>query len=146
MSTYVYLVCEDHSPPIRAVDESGQHLHDLPQLRADIANRDSLVAAHNDDMTTESYFRRNTIRFLVTHPHCRLSIVDEHGVAHSLTDEESPAAGRETRVSQEDFDDLASELAEAFHDVGTPIALGLRDQVAGRLLESTWFARVRGRR
>ena len=86
MSTYIYLVCEDHNPPIRAECESGQHLHDLPQLRADIANRDALVAAHHDDMTTDDYFRRNTIRLLVTHPHCRLSIVDEFGVNHPLTE------------------------------------------------------------
>lgn len=46
-------------------------------------------------------------------------------------------------VTQEEFDDLASALAEVFHDVGMPIALGLRDQIAGRLIESPWYAGVR---
>ena len=31
MSTYIYLLCRDHSPAIRADGESGQHLSDLPQ-------------------------------------------------------------------------------------------------------------------
>ena len=31
MSTYLYLVCLDHTPPLRAASESGQHLYDLPQ-------------------------------------------------------------------------------------------------------------------
>ncbi len=46
-------------------------------------------------------------------------------------------------VSEAEFDDLSSALAEAFHDVGMPISLGLRDQVAGRLIESPWYAGVR---
>ena len=86
MSTYIYLECLDHTPPIRAEDESGQHLYDLPQLRADVANRDALVAAYWDDMTMADYFRRNTIRFIVTHPKCRFRIVDEYGREHPLID------------------------------------------------------------
>lgn len=43
MSTYLYLVCESHTPPIVADDESGQHLYDLPQIRSDLANRDLIA-------------------------------------------------------------------------------------------------------
>lgn len=43
------------------------------------------------------------------------------------------------RPSQDEFDELSSALAEIFHDVGLPISLGLRDQVAGRLIESSWY-------
>ena len=38
MSTYLYLRCEDHDPPLVAREESGQHLYDLPTIRADIAD------------------------------------------------------------------------------------------------------------
>lgn len=44
MSTYLYLACLDHDPPLFADDESGQHLYDLPQIRADIARRAEMVA------------------------------------------------------------------------------------------------------
>ena len=44
MSTYLYLVCLDHTPPLMAASDSGQHLSDLPQIRADIAARDSHLA------------------------------------------------------------------------------------------------------
>lgn len=82
MSTYVYLRCEDHDPPLKADEESGQHLYDLPQIRADIANRDALAAAHDDGMEIDDYFRRHTLRFLTAHRKCRLGIVDEYGREH----------------------------------------------------------------
>jgi len=89
MSTWIYLRCEDHTPPLMADDESGQHLYDLPQIRADIAGRDALVAAIKDGLTVDDYFRRHTARFLVQHPKCRLSIQDEYGDEHPLIDDES---------------------------------------------------------
>lgn len=87
MSTWLYLRCEDHTPPLMADDESGQHLHDLPQIRADIATRDALVAAIKGGLTVDDYFRRHTARFLLRHPKCRLSIQDEYGVEHALTED-----------------------------------------------------------
>ena len=84
MSTYLYLQCEDHDPPLSATEESGQHLYDLPQIRDDIANRDLLVAAAKDGMEMDGYFRRNTLRFLRQHPKCRLGIWDEYGDEHPV--------------------------------------------------------------
>ena len=86
MSTYIYLICRDHSPVIQADDESGQHLSDLPQLREDIANRDVIVQAL--DFYPADRYRRNTARFLAAHPRCHLGIVDEYGREHP-TEEES---------------------------------------------------------
>ena len=85
MSTYIYLLCRDHSPAIQADGESGQHLTDLPQLREDIANRDVIVQAL-DFYPADSY-RRNTARFLAAHPHCHLGIVDEYGREHPIEEE-----------------------------------------------------------
>ena len=70
MSTYVYLVCLDHNPPLIADDESGQHLYDLPQIRKDIADRDLIVAAFKAEVFDGSnYFRRATARFQIGRAH-----------------------------------------------------------------------------
>lgn len=84
MSTYVYLECVDHDPPLRADDESGQHLYDLNQLREDIANRETIIGAAKLDIWPGERFRRNTAVFLVAHPKCALRITDEYGVEHPL--------------------------------------------------------------
>ena len=89
MSNYLYLECVAHDPPLRADCESGQHLYDLPQIRADFRNRDTIVAAMELDMEPDSacHFRRSTARFLQAHPHCPLAIVDEYGRRHPTTGE-----------------------------------------------------------
>lgn len=87
MSTFLYLRCENHDPPLQSQDESGQHLYDLPQIRADLAARDDLVRLHGDRMRSVDlgYFRNRTLDFLVAHPRCRLTIVDEYGTEHPAT-------------------------------------------------------------
>lgn len=94
MSTWVYLECLDHDPPLRSDGESGQHLTDLPQIRSDIANRDLIVAAVKADFEIgelEHHFRRNTVRFLVQHPSCRVGIRDEYGSEHATVEDEVSA-------------------------------------------------------
>ena len=86
MSTYIYLLCRDHSPVIRADGESGRHLDDLPQLRQDIANRDAIVHALHR-YPSGSRYRHNTATFLAAHPHCHLGIVDEYGREHPIEEE-----------------------------------------------------------
>ena len=89
MSTWLYLVCEDHNPPIVADDESGQHLYDLPQIRADVADRASVIEAwEHDEFDVEGdYFRRQSARFLSRHRACSIAICDEYGRAHALTED-----------------------------------------------------------
>lgn len=97
MSTYLYLVCMDHNPPLPADGESGQHLYDLPKIRADIANRDTLVAANQTDdgfYDRGHHFANNTLRFLIAHPHCQLGIRDEYDGWHSITDEDASQRGQ----------------------------------------------------
>ena len=93
MSTYLHLVCLDHTPPLIAEDESGQHLTDLPQIRADLAA--DLPALANESENAERpvpfthdpwYFRRNTIRFRVAHLSCRIGVRDEYGVDYTVTE------------------------------------------------------------
>lgn len=94
MSTWIYMVCTDHDPPIRAESESGQHLYDIPQLREDLTQREDITALSADDfsdVTTEldPFFDRytlNTWRFLRPHPLCNLEIHDEYGRHYPLTE------------------------------------------------------------
>ena len=80
MSTWIYLVCTDHTPPIRAEGESGQHLSDLPQLRKDLANRDNLVEMKPDEVRcwSDSHYTCATWRFLQGHPKCNIEIRDQY--------------------------------------------------------------------
>lgn len=91
MSTYIYLRCLSHDPPLTSSNESGQHLTDLPQLQADIANRDVLVKSWDLDMRPDSDgfgYRLGTIAFLAQHPRCSLGIIDEYGTEHPVTEKE----------------------------------------------------------
>ena len=82
MSTYLYLRCESHSPPLENDRESGQHLYNLEQIWADLDSRDRIAAAWRDGMTPEYYFRRHTAKFLAAHPHCQIGVIDEYGRTH----------------------------------------------------------------
>jgi hypothetical protein len=84
MSTYIYLECLDHDPPLRADGESGQHLCDLHETRRMIANRDEITTLMEQDMslTWDSHFASNTAWFLYRHPKCQIGIVDEYGKRH----------------------------------------------------------------
>lgn len=85
MSTWFYLRCDDHDPPMLADDESGQHTYDLPQIRADIAERDYLARLYGDTYGEGlDYFRKHTARFLAAHPKCRIAIEDEYGHEHPI--------------------------------------------------------------
>ena len=86
MSTYMYLKCIDHDPPIRAREESGQHYYDLPRIRAEITDRVLLVARlengelpYHDAEHYDNYFPRNSALFLRDHPKCRIRIETEYG-------------------------------------------------------------------
>lgn len=81
MSNYLRLVCLDHNPPIRAREESGQHLYDLPQIRKDIANRKTILNMSEQDLWFKfsDFFRNNSLDFFVDHPTCRLWIRSEYG-------------------------------------------------------------------
>ena len=82
MSTWLYLRCESHDPPLENDGESGQHLYDLEQIWADINNRDVIAAAWLNHFFPDDHFRRNTASFLAKHPHCQIEVIDEYGRIH----------------------------------------------------------------
>lgn len=84
MSTYIYLECRQHVPPLRAENESGQHLYDLPTLRQDIRDREVLVRLWQEEYGFPGYFRNNTARFLARHDGCPIGIVDEYGETYPI--------------------------------------------------------------
>lgn len=88
MSTWLYLECRDHNPPVRS-DDVGQHLGDLRHIRKLIANRECLLRIVKeldefDGMDIEVYDHgaRNALWFLREHPTCRIGIRDEYGEEH----------------------------------------------------------------
>jgi hypothetical protein len=96
MSTYLYLECHSHAPPLRAPDESGQHLYDLPHLRATLRMGSEKIKDYLLQYRYESYadgwdvfhgyYFGNTARFLKEHPGCDIKIIDELGVEHPTFD------------------------------------------------------------
>lgn len=93
MSTWVYLYCTDHTPPIRAESESGQHLYDLPQIRTDLAERERITSMDIEDfweLTTDHIiqpFTLNTWRFLREHPNCNIEIRDQYERTYPIKDD-----------------------------------------------------------
>lgn len=96
MSTWLYLECHSHNPPLRAPEESGQHLYDLPQLRSTLQWDSKKLQEQLERYTYDSYadtwdvfhgyFFGNTAKFLVEHPNCEIKIIDELGVEHPTFD------------------------------------------------------------
>lgn len=84
MSTYVYLECRDHNPPLTSEGEVGQHLSDLPRIRAEIAQRDTFVAAAEFEPDYGHHFTNNAAWFLRRHPHCSIGIRDEYDREHPI--------------------------------------------------------------
>lgn len=85
MSTYLYLVCADHDPPLESEEEVGQHLADLAIVRA------VLAARHSDAMQIgfADRYADTARRFLNAHPKCRIRIRDEYGVEHPTDPKET---------------------------------------------------------
>ena len=95
MSTYLYLECLEHDPPLSSDGEVGQHLYDLKRIRQEIAERDLIVALARSgiDYGYDSHFTGNCARFLAQHPKCRITIRDEYGVEHPVEQPDPEAVG-----------------------------------------------------
>lgn len=86
MSTYLYLQCDSHEPPIGADQEAGQHLYDLEHIRKDWANRHAIKTGWEAGLSLEgdSYFQTSNRFFMMQHINCKVSIHDEYDRQHSL--------------------------------------------------------------
>lgn len=86
MSTWLYLKCTAHTPPLYSEDV-GQHLYDLPRIREELVNRDTLVGSD----AHVNYFTGHARRFLRQHPNCPIGIEDEYGRDHPIIEQEDKA-------------------------------------------------------
>ena len=86
MSTYIYLECLDHDPPVTSDGEVGQHLYDLSDVRKMIANKEVIIEFMKvmDNFQWDSHFDSNTARFLRDHPKCKIAIYSEYGDYYSI--------------------------------------------------------------
>jgi hypothetical protein len=80
MSTYWYLECTDHDPPIRSADEVEQHTYGLDPIRELVRRRAEIADdAFPDYPRDYDYFARHAVTFLVQHPKCSMRLVSEYG-------------------------------------------------------------------
>lgn len=84
----MFLRCLDHTPPLQAEEESGQHYYDLKDIFADIKGRETIVKAWEMGMIPQDYFRRRTASFLAAHPKCNIDVVSEYGQTMTEKDAE----------------------------------------------------------
>ena len=84
MSTYLYLTCESHNPPLVSEDASGTTLRDLPRIRHEIENRVQVARIETEDLPCDLRATEVSARFLSQHPHCEIGIVDEYNRKHSI--------------------------------------------------------------
>lgn len=102
MSTWIYLTCDSHTPPILS-DDVGQHLYDLPAITMAVRHRAEVVqlsmSTKNDpgvDHAVEAligqkmrdagdferrwslHFPKNAAHFLECHQECEIGIQDEY--------------------------------------------------------------------
>ena len=80
MSTYIYLKCVSHQPPIYSDMEVGQHTCDIDDIRKMFANKIKIVEIANTglDVTYGSSWANCAARFLTQHPNCEIIIEDEY--------------------------------------------------------------------
>jgi hypothetical protein len=103
VSTWLYLTCDSHTPPILS-DDVGQHLYDLPAIATAIKHREEVVQLRTPKfmggrgkpgevevfihrkMREAGEFERpwafqfpsNAANFLVSHQGCEIGIQDEY--------------------------------------------------------------------
>ncbi|AVO26064.1 hypothetical protein SEA_Phreeze_86 [Mycobacterium phage Phreeze] len=97
VSTFLYLQCDSHEPPIRSDGEVGQHLYDLSDIRGYIANRDLLAQIVDMDLGVnfDSHFASNAAYFLQKHRACKISIQDEYGKQYDTIGDSHEPIGRQ---------------------------------------------------
>ncbi len=84
MSTYWYLECMDHDPPLKSFDEVTQHTDDVYYRRAvELVHQRPLDPdwenTYYRDGSADTYFEGHARAFLVQHPQCTVGLINEYG-------------------------------------------------------------------
>lgn len=126
MSTYLYLTCEDHTPPLLAEDESGQHTYDLPRIRDEIKHRAFIARQIDRTGAVQGYFEQHSARFLHRHQTCRIGIQDEYGRRYTTTGTDEtplPATGPTPHQPREGAGPMTQTIWKFEVDVDDDITL-----------------------
>ena len=78
MSTYWYIECLNHTPPLSSADEVEQHTRGLDPIRTLIESRPVDPNWHEHSSHLQ-YFETHADRLHPQHPDCRLQLVNEYG-------------------------------------------------------------------
>lgn len=95
MSTYWYMECLSHDPPLRSENEFTQHTDDqyfAAGIRL-IAERPLVIdwdEINYNDGSPLGYYYINAIRFLDQHPKCEIGLLNEYGERRLSDGKKSP--------------------------------------------------------
>lgn len=78
MSTYFYLECLSHTPPLQCDTEVSQHDDRYVEAAIRLAQGEPATSFTEDDFLG-SWTREGALRFLREHEHCAIDIVSEYG-------------------------------------------------------------------
>ncbi|MDJ0010115.1 hypothetical protein [Gordonia alkanivorans] len=88
MSTYHYLECANHNPPLLSDDEVEQHrdTETLDKVRELVRNRATIVPLLREEKIglPDDRYLENALRFLVFHEHCKVNLVTEYDEREEL--------------------------------------------------------------
>lgn len=89
MSTYLYLQCRSHNPPIWSDSHVGSSLSDVPYALRLLENRAPLIAVRDladDDVAYGAQFSGYAgaaAWFLTQHRDCEVVLIDQYGETHT---------------------------------------------------------------
>jgi hypothetical protein len=131
MSTYWYFECMDHSPALRSVDEFTQHTDDHYFKHAvHLANARPLQELGDElNGQIEQYYDGNARRFLVSHPACRIELVNDYGVRRAL------APGDELMIDATNTDARREALGRVIEDAISDGPIDGSSEFAGRITD-----------
>lgn len=124
MSTYLYLTCLEHDPPLLSQDEVSQHAHtEIGRVREWVKNRKSIVELrHAEVVGYDDYFLNNAITFLQSHLDCRIGGKDEYGDLWDVMDPIPDKPARPTHAELADW--MRDELLLNEEDLDTGFEYG----------------------
>jgi hypothetical protein len=96
VSTYWYLQCYDHEPPLCSYEEVEQHtqdasfaaLHELHERREEFMAREAEYTSKGMDfeppVALDPYYVSHAWLFIRRHPMCRIRLINEYGDTRPL--------------------------------------------------------------
>lgn len=103
MSTYYYLECLAHTPPIVSTEESARKSSQISQIREDWEHREEIWWSYDSGLLTNVEFgspRMATIHFMEHHKDCPVQIRSEYGEVYPIAAEDNDSLEKVTLTEQ----------------------------------------------